>query len=136
VRVTVADADGARLLLRRVADILRVRPRLGVLVQRTAELDARTRTLAEPEGRRASSLTPAELRLLPLLATHLSFREIGERLFISRNTVKTQAIAVYRKFGVTSRSAAIARAVALGLIDDTAITTSGPFRCGGRAAAQ
>jgi hypothetical protein len=26
--------------------------------------------------------------------------------------------------------------VALGLIDDTAITTSGPFRCGGRAAAQ
>jgi LuxR family maltose regulon positive regulatory protein len=136
VRVTVADADGARLLLRRVADILRVRPRLGVLVQRTAELDARTRALAEPEGRRASSLTPAELRLLPLLATHLSFREIGERLFISRNTVKTQAIAVYRKFGVTSRSAAISRAVALGLIDDTAITTSGPFRCGDRATAR
>ena len=134
VRVTVADADGARLLLRRVADILRVRPRLGVLVQRTVELDARTRTLAEPEGRRASSLTPAELRLLPLLATHLSFREIGERLYISRNTVKTQAIAVYRKFGVTSRSAAISRAVALGLIDDTAITTSGPFRSSDRAA--
>jgi LuxR family maltose regulon positive regulatory protein len=135
VRVTVADADGARLLLRRVADILRVRPRLGVLVQRTAELDARTRALTEPEGRRASSLTPAELRLLPLLATHLSFREIGERLYISRNTVKTQAIAVYRKFGVTSRSAAISRAVALGLIDANAITTSGPFRAGDRAAA-
>jgi LuxR family transcriptional regulator, maltose regulon positive regulatory protein len=106
-----------------------------VLVLRTAELDCRTRTLAEPEGRRASSLTPAELRLLPLLATHLSFREIGERLYISRNTVKTQAIAVYRKFGVTSRSDAISRAVALGLIDDTAITTSGPFRPGDRAVA-
>jgi LuxR family maltose regulon positive regulatory protein len=135
VRVILADADGARLLLRRVADIFRVRPRLGVLVQRTAELDARTRALAEPGGRRASSLTPAELRLLPLLGTHLSFREIGERLYISRNTVKTQAIAVYRKFGVTSRSAAISRAVALGLIDDNAITTSGPFRSGDRAAA-
>jgi LuxR family transcriptional regulator, maltose regulon positive regulatory protein len=134
VRVTVADADGARLLLRRVADLFRVRPRLGVLVQRTAELDARTRALAEPGGRRASSLTPAELRLLPLLATHLSFREIGERLYISRNTVKTQAIAVYRKFGVTSRSSAISRAVALGLIDDTAITTNGPFRSGERSA--
>ena len=60
----------------------------------------------------ASSLTGAELRLLPLLATHLSFREIGERLFVSRNTIKTQAISVYRKLGVSTRSAAIARAVA------------------------
>src|SRR5205085_2580432 len=107
VRLTLADADGARTLLRRVSDIFRVRPRLGVLVQRQAELDRQTHTLSEPEGRWASSLTPAEQRLLPLLATHLSFREIGERLYVSRNTVKTQAIAVYRKFGVTSRSAAI-----------------------------
>jgi LuxR family maltose regulon positive regulatory protein len=120
VRLALADADGARALLRRVADIFRVRPRLGVLVQQSAELDRRTHTLAEPEGRWASSLTPAERRLLPLLATHLSFREIGERLYVSRNTVKTQAIAVYRKFGVTSRSAAIAKAVAFGLIDETA----------------
>jgi LuxR family maltose regulon positive regulatory protein len=120
VRIALADADGARALLRRVGDIFRVRPRLGVLVQRHAELDRRTHTLSEPEGRWASSLTPAEQRLLPLLATHLSFREIGERLFVSRNTVKTQAIAVYRKFGVTSRSAAIERAAALGLIDEAA----------------
>ena len=120
VRLALADADGARTLLRRVADVLRVRPRLGVVVQRTAELDRRTHALAEPKGRWASSLTPAERRLLPLLATHLSFREIGERLFVSRNTVKTQAIAVYRKFGVTSRSAAIERAVELGLIDEAA----------------
>jgi LuxR family transcriptional regulator, maltose regulon positive regulatory protein len=120
VRLALSDADGARALLRRVADVLRVRPRLGVVVQRTAELDRRTRALAEPEGRWASSLTPAERRLLPLLATHLSFREIGERLYVSRNTVKTQAIAVYRKFGVTSRSAAIERAVDLGLIDEGA----------------
>jgi LuxR family maltose regulon positive regulatory protein len=120
VRLALADADEARALLRRVADVLRVRPRLGTVVQRSAELDRRTRALAEPEGRWASSLTPAERRLLPLLATHLSFREIGERLYVSRNTVKTQAIAVYRKFGVTSRSAAIERAVELGLIDEAA----------------
>jgi LuxR family maltose regulon positive regulatory protein len=120
VRLALADADGARALLRRVSDIFRVRPRLGVLVQRNAELGRRTHTLSEPEGRWASSLTPAEQRLLPLLATHLSFREIGERLFVSRNTVKTQAIAVYRKFGVTSRSAAIERAAALGLLDAAA----------------
>jgi LuxR family maltose regulon positive regulatory protein len=115
--------------LRRLGDIFRVRPRLGVLVQRTAELDRRTRALSEPEGRWASSLTPAERRLLPLLATHLSFREIGERLFVSRNTVKTQAIAVYRKFGVSSRSAAIERAVALGLIDEAAVVPHEGLRC-------
>jgi LuxR family maltose regulon positive regulatory protein len=120
VRLALADADEARALLRRVADVLRVRPRLGVVVQRSAELDRRTRALAEPGGRWASSLTPAERRLLPLLATHLSFREIGERLYVSRNTVKTQAIAVYRKFGVTSRSAAIERAIELGLIEEAA----------------
>jgi LuxR family maltose regulon positive regulatory protein len=129
VRLALADADGARTLLRRVSDIFRVRPRLGVLVQRKAELDKQTHTLSEPEGRWASSLTPAEQRLLPLLATHLSFREIGERLFVSRNTVKTQAIAVYRKFGVTSRSAAIERAVALGLIDEAAAVPHDGLRC-------
>ena len=129
VRLALADADGARALLRRVSDVLRVRPRLGVLVQRSAELDRRTRALAEPGGRWASSLTPAEWRLLPLLATHLSFREIGERLYISRNTVKTQAIAVYRKFGVTSRSGAIERAIALGLIDEAAPTPQDGLRC-------
>jgi len=129
VRLALADADGARALLRRVADIFRVRPRLGVLVQHSAELDRRTHALSEPQGRWASSLTPAERRLLPLLATHLSFREIGERLYVSRNTVKTQAIAVYRKFGVTSRSAAIERAVVLGLIDEAAAVPQEGPRC-------
>ena len=63
-----------------------------------------------------SSLTTAELRLLPLLPTHLSLAEIGERLYVSRHTVKTQAISIYRKFGVSSRSEAIARIHELGLV--------------------
>jgi LuxR family maltose regulon positive regulatory protein len=126
VRLALADADGARALLRRVADIFRVRPRLGVLVQRNAELDGRTHALAEPQGRWASSLTPAEQRLLPLLATHLSFREIGEQLFVSRNTIKTQAISVYRKLGVSSRSDAIARAAEVGLFEATVTSAVQP----------
>jgi LuxR family maltose regulon positive regulatory protein len=55
---------------------------------------------------------------MPLLATHLSFREIAEKLHVSRNTIKTQAISVYRKLGVSSRSDAIAEAVRIGLRDD------------------
>ena len=62
-------------------------------------------------------LTPAELRLLHALPTHLSFREIAERQFVSPNTVKTQARSVYRKLGVSSRAEAVACARAAGLLD-------------------
>ena len=49
------------------------------------------------------------------MSTHLSFREIGGRLFVSRHTVKTQAISVYRKLGVSCRSEAIERVREFGL---------------------
>jgi LuxR family maltose regulon positive regulatory protein len=62
-------------------------------------------------------LTPAELRLLHLMPTHLSFREIAEQLVVSTNTVKTHAQAVYRKLGVSSRTEAVACAEAAGLIE-------------------
>ena len=74
-------------------------------------------TLATTSARAAgaSSLTAAELRLLPLLPTHLSYGEIGDRLHVSKNTVKTQAYSAYRKLGVSSRSEAVVRARELGL---------------------
>jgi LuxR family maltose regulon positive regulatory protein len=120
-QLTLADVAAARSLLLEIDGILRLRPELGRLVDDAAVLRSQIRALDEPDGRWASSLTSAELRLLPLLATHLSFREIGDRLFVSRNTVKTQAISVYRKFGVSSRSEAIERAAELGLVDATAV---------------
>jgi LuxR family maltose regulon positive regulatory protein len=61
-----------------------------------------------------SSLTTAELRLLPLF-THLTFAEISERLYVSPHAVKTQAISVYRKLGASSRGQAVQRAQQLGL---------------------
>ena len=64
-----------------------------------------------------ASLTAAELRILRYLPTHLSFREIAERTFVSANTVKTQANAVYRKLDVSSRSEAVTCAPALGVLD-------------------
>jgi DNA-binding CsgD family transcriptional regulator len=75
--------------------------------------------------RLAGSLSPAELRLLPLLATHLSLREIGERLYISRSTVKTEAASAYRKLLASSRSEAVEHAAELGLIEATAATGAG-----------
>jgi LuxR family transcriptional regulator, maltose regulon positive regulatory protein len=120
-QLALADPAAARALLVEIDAVLRLRPNLGRLGDDAAALRAQICALDEPGGRWASSLTSAELRLLPLLATHLSFREIGDRLFISRNTVKTQAISVYRKFGVSSRSEAIERAAELGLVHATAM---------------
>ena len=59
----------------------------------------------------------AELAVLSLLATDLSTREIGERLFLSANTIRSHIRALYRKLGVHSRTDAIARATTLGLMD-------------------
>ena len=73
----------------------------------------------------AANLSKAELRLLPFLATHLSLRGIGERLFITRNTVKSEAISAYRKLGVSSRSEAVELAAELGLIEATVATSAG-----------
>ena len=61
-------------------------------------------------------LTPAELRLLHVLPTHLSFPEIAEQFFLSPNTVKTQARSIYRKLGVASRAEAVACGRAAGLL--------------------
>jgi LuxR family maltose regulon positive regulatory protein len=62
-------------------------------------------------------LTAAELRTLRFLPTHLTFREIGEQTSVTANTVKTQVNAAYRKLGVRSRSDAVERARALGLLE-------------------
>ncbi len=59
----------------------------------------------------------AELAVLSLLATDLSTREIGERLFLSANTIRSHIRALYHKLGVHSRAEAIARATTLGLMD-------------------
>jgi len=58
-----------------------------------------------------------DTRLLPLLSTHLTFPEIGEELFLSRNTIKSQANSVYRKLGASTRSEAVARSRKLGILD-------------------
>src|SRR5262249_31637431 len=112
--LTLADPGGAAAVLAQAHDILQQRAGLGVLAEQASELEARVATI-QAAAARASWLTAAELRLLPLLSTHLSFREIGERLFVSSHTVRTQAYSAYRKLGVSSRSEAVARAQELGL---------------------
>jgi LuxR family maltose regulon positive regulatory protein len=114
--MAMLDTTAAATFVGNAESVLERRPELGVLSSEARSVRAELDALRAQNGRRESMLTAAELRLVPLLDTRLSFREIGERLHVSRNTVKTQAIAVYRKLGVSSRNEAIDRAADLGLI--------------------
>jgi LuxR family maltose regulon positive regulatory protein len=115
--LALADPAGARTLLREIEQILLQRPELGVLVGQAEELRVRLTKTRGSSGPGASALTAAELRLLPLLGTHLSFPEIGGELFLSPNTVKSQAISIYRKLGVSNRSQAVTQSRELGLLE-------------------
>ena len=117
VHLALADLPGARTLMREVDDLLKRRPGLGTLV---GEARALRTQLSRERGSSvpgASALTAAELRLLPLLSTHLSFPEIAAELFLSRFTVKSQAMSIYHKLGVSSRNQAVARSRELGLLE-------------------
>jgi len=108
----VGDAQDA---LRRAEQIVRSRPSLGTL--RTKLVGLRDRVEEATSTLLGSSvLTPAELRIVPYLPTHLSFQEIADRLTISRNTVKTHAMSIYSKLWASSRDEAVRRAVELGLL--------------------
>jgi len=117
VHLALADPAGARTLMREVDDLLRRRPGLGTMAGQAEALRAQ---LARDRGASvpgASALTAAELRLLPMLSTHLSFPEIAEEMFLSRHTIKSEANSIYRKLGVSSRSQAVSRSVELGLLE-------------------
>jgi LuxR family transcriptional regulator, maltose regulon positive regulatory protein len=117
VHLALGDIAGTRTLMREIDELLRRRPGLGTLDDEARALRARLSTDRRSASPGASSLTAAELRLLPLLVTHLSFAEIGADLFLSPNTIKSQAVSIYRKLGVTSRSRAVARARDLRLLE-------------------
>jgi LuxR family maltose regulon positive regulatory protein len=112
--LTLRDVASARAQVDQIDSLLDAGPRVGVLVDRARSLRHEVSVLPKPD-RESAGLTPAELRLVPLLATHLSFREIADDLHVSRNTVKTQAISIYRKLGVNGRSEALAAAEELGV---------------------
>ena len=115
VYLALSEPTTAHHLLREVDDILRHRPALGTLVQETERLRARV-SVVPAAGLGASPLTHAELRVLPYLQTHLTFAQIADRLYISRNTVATHVHAIYRKLAVSSRDDAVRRATAAGVL--------------------
>ena len=101
-RAAQEHADTARAVLHGYSDP-------GAMVTRLEALEQRIRSASDLH------LTPAEIRLLPFLPTHLSMPEIGERVFLSRATVKTHLSSIYGKLGAATRSEAVERMEQLGL---------------------
>jgi len=64
-----------------------------------------------------TALTPREQTIVELLPTHLSYGQIGNELYVSVNTVKSNVKSIYRKLGVSTRYEAVATARELGLIN-------------------
>ena len=117
VHLTLADTAGARTLMREIDEILRCRPGLGTLLGEVQALRTRLTAERRPGVPGASSLTAAELLLLPLLSTHLKFAEIATQMFLSTSTIKSQAASIYRKLGASSRTQAVARSRELALLE-------------------
>ena len=113
--ITLADRAGAAAVLTQAHSILQQRPDLGILPAQADLLEARLATI-EARAAGPSALTAAELRLLPLLSTHLPVPEIAAELYLSPHTVKSEMRSIYRKLGATSRTQAVTRSRELGLL--------------------
>lgn len=118
-QLRLSDAAGARGQLAHMSRATRRVPDAPVLRTWIEDAWARADAFAISAVQGPARLTLAELRVLRLLPSHFSLREIAARLHVSANTVKTQAHAVYRKLDVSSRSEAVARAREIGLVDGT-----------------
>ena len=109
ISLDLGDVAGALECAQVAGDELRGYPDAGTLPARLQRLEARIRR-GQDYG-----LTPAELRLLAFLPTHLSLQEIADRLYLARATVKTHVASIYQKLGVPGRSEAVEMIEQLGL---------------------
>ncbi|OBA59506.1 helix-turn-helix transcriptional regulator [Mycobacterium sp. 1100029.7] len=113
------DHQSAKAVLEEIGTLVRGCPDIRIAPTFLASAERTTRATAWSRYNGCAvgeELTPKEHEILRLLATRLSRREIGERLYVSLNTVKTHQRAVYRKLGVEHRGAAVSRARELGLL--------------------
>jgi LuxR family maltose regulon positive regulatory protein len=114
--IQLSDAESARRLLAAAARAQALVPDAVVLASWLHDAWERADAFAAGALGDGPALTNAELRVLRFMPSHLSFREIGGRLHVSTNTVKTQSISIYRKLDVSCRSDAVTRARSIGLI--------------------
>ena len=111
---TLGEHQRAAETIAETRSILESCPDPGILAGRLAALDR------PPQIRYARSadqeLTQRELRVLKLLHSDLSERDISRELYVSHNTVHSHVRAIYRKLAVSTRAGALERGRQLGLL--------------------
>jgi LuxR family transcriptional regulator, maltose regulon positive regulatory protein len=120
----LAELDGAMLpfLLHPASDLLNRHARHGTahtaLISRILDLLAgeQPRSASADPARLHTPLSDSESRVLRYLPTNLRAPEIAGELNLSVNTVRTHMRHVYEKLGAHSRTEAVERARALGLV--------------------
>jgi LuxR family maltose regulon positive regulatory protein len=116
VQATMGDADAAAATLRAARLALRESPSPGMFTHLLEEAERRLRGRPTRAVHEVDELSSREMSVLRLLGSELSVAQIGEELYISRNTVKTHVRGIYRKLDADGRAAAVARAKELGLL--------------------
>ena len=101
ISLDIGDVAGALEHAQVAGDALQGYPDAGTLPARLQRLEGR---IGQGQD---FGLTPAELRLIAFLRTHLSLQEIADRLQLARPTVKTHVASIYVKLGVTGRFDAV-----------------------------
>lgn len=101
--------DAAERMLQRMPDAVHLKSQIA---------EARKLVTVSHDGSNGlQTLSAAERRVLHYLPTHLGLAEIADRLYLSRHTVKSHVVSVYRKLGVANRSEAVEVAYKAGLLD-------------------
>jgi LuxR family transcriptional regulator, maltose regulon positive regulatory protein len=105
------DAGGGRDAFDAARELL---PEIGGSSMRSLvsslELELATTSSPAIRGLEGDALSEAELRILRLMPGDLTYREIAGELHLSVNTVRSHALRLRRKLGVSSRSGVVIRA--------------------------
>jgi len=117
LQLALGDAAAAKDKLAEARGALALLPTQGVLRDHVEAFEVELEYGAgDREGEVETELTTAELRVLRLLPTHYTLRELGDELVVSRNTIKSQVAAIYRKLDAANRAEAVRRAEEAGLL--------------------
>jgi LuxR family transcriptional regulator, maltose regulon positive regulatory protein len=116
VRTARGDRAGGRAVLAEARAILEAYPDAGIFPELLERQERNLRARRSREGQLDEELTERECDVLRLLSGKLTTRQMAQRLYVAPSTVRTQVKSIYRKLGVSSRSAAVEEARARGLI--------------------